>query len=178
MGKLTVLCGSPRKNGNTDLLVKAFVEGAELHHDVKVFAVSDMKVNPCIGCNSCFKREDGSCFQQDDMLKVYERLMETEILVIASPVYFYGISSQLKAVVDRFHTPMRNSFPVRKMALILAGAAELPGLFDPILLQYKMTLDFFGVEDGGHVLVRGVKEKGDVRNTDKLDEARELGAII
>lgn len=88
--------------------------------------VADYKVNPCIGCNSCFSREGNQCFQKDDMVKIYEKLKSADMVVIASPVYFYGISAELKAVVDRLHTPMRNEFKVKRLALLLVGAADLP----------------------------------------------------
>lgn len=178
MSRVVVLCGSVRKNGNTDLLVQSFVKGASEHNEVEVISVSDYKVNPCIGCNGCFGREDYSCFQDDDMSKIYEKLKTAEILVIASPVYFYGISAQLKAIVDRLHTPMRNSFGIKKLGLLLVGAATLPNLFDPILLQYQMILNFFKLEDAGGVLVRGVKDKGDVLETEGIRKAFELGERI
>ena len=167
--------GSVRRGGNTELLVQSFAEGARKNNSVEIVSVADFKVNPCIGCNSCFNREENDCSQNDDMTKVYEKLKSTDILVIASPVYFYGISAQLKAMIDRLHTPMRNSFPIKKLALILVGAASLPEMFDAIKVQYRLALNFFGLEDAGTVLVRGAKEKGDVKNTDGLKEAYELG---
>ena len=100
------------------------------------------------------------------------------MLVIASPVYFYGISAQLKSIIDRFHNPIRDTFPVKKMALLLVGAATLPELFDSILAQYRLCLNFFNLEDAGHVLVRGAKDKGDVCNTDALGEAFRLGQEV
>ncbi len=109
------------------------------------------------------------------MAIIYEKLREADTVVIASPVYFYGISAQLKALTDRLHTPMRNSFPIRRLGLILVGAAELPDLFDPILLQYRMILRFFGLEDIGTVLVSGAKEKGDVLLGEGVKRACELG---
>ena len=112
------------------------------------------------------------------MDQVYDLLLGTDILAVASPVYFYGVSAQLKALIDRLHAPVRDRFPIRKLALILVGAASLPGLFDPIVLQYRMLLRFFQLEDGGMVLVRGCREKGDVRQTDGLRQARELGERI
>ena len=102
-------------------------------------------------------------------------LRQADTVVIASPVYFYGISAQMKTLVDRLHTPMRNNFGIRRLGLILAGAATLPDLFDPILLQYRMILRFFDLEDIGTVLVSGVREKGDVRNGDGIRQAYELG---
>ena len=94
-----------------------------------------------------------------------------------APVYFYGISAQLKAIVDRLHTPMRNKFHIKKLGLILVGAAELPDLFDSIITQYNLTLRFFDLEDAGTVLVRGAKNIGDVKEND-LEKAYALGEAI
>ena len=112
------------------------------------------------------------------MARIYEKLKTADIVVAASPVYIYGISAQLKAVVDRLHTPMRNTFPIKKLGLLLVGAAELPELFDAILMQYQLILDYFHLEDIGRVLVRGVREKGDIRGNDALKEAFALGLSI
>ncbi|MBR2090642.1 MAG: flavodoxin family protein [Fibrobacter sp.] len=175
---ILVLSGSPRKGGNTDLLVDAFVKGASPKHRVEVISVHDYKINPCMGCNACFRREDHACCQKDDMQIVYEKMAKAEMLVIASPVYFYGLSAQLKTVIDRFHNPIRDSFHIHKMALLLVGAASLPELFDSILVQYELCLKFFKMEDVGRVLVRGAKDKGDVKNGDSLQKAFELGQSI
>ena len=175
MSKILVLIGSPRKGGNTDLLARAFAEGASEKHEVEVIRVADYKIDPCIGCNACFAKEDHSCFQKDDMAKIYEKLKQADTLVIASPVYFYGLSAQLKALVDRLHNPIRNEFHFKKLGLILVGADTLPALFDPILLQYKMTMEYFHLESIGTVLVRGAANKGDVQKTDGLKQAHELG---
>lgn len=112
------------------------------------------------------------------MQQIYGKLLETDILVIASPVYFYGISAQLKSIIDRLHTPLRNEFKIKKLALLLVGAATLPELFDSIKLQYQLTLNFFGLESAGMVLVRGIKDKGDIKKTSALKEAYELGLSI
>lgn len=175
MSRIIVLVGSVRKGGNTDLLAQAFAESAGKNHEVELVSVADYSVHPCIGCNSCYSSEGHRCFQNDDMRQVYDKLKQADGLVVASPVYFYGISAQLKAVIDRLHTPMRNDFPIRKLGLILVGAAELPDLFDPIILQYRMILRFFHLEDIGMVLVPGAKDKGDVLTTDGIRQAREMG---
>ena len=149
MSKIVILTGSKRKGGNTELLARAFADGAGEHHEV--------------GCNSCFMKEGNQCFQEDDMQLIYEKLTDAEILVIASPVYFYGISAQLKAVVDRLHTPMRNKFKIKKMVLLLVAGAALPSVFDAIKVQYQLILDFFKLENAGMVLVREVREKGEIK---------------
>ena len=178
MSKVVILVGSMRKGGNTDLLAQAFAEGAGKNNEVEVLSVADYKVNPCIGCNSCFTREGHSCFQQDDMDVIYEKLKHADILAVASPVYFYGISAQLKAVIDRLHTPMRNEFKIKKLALLLVGAAPLPELFDAIKVQYQLVLNYFQLESVGMVLVRGVKDKGDIKGNEELEEAYALGMSI
>lgn len=178
MSRIVVLVGSMRKGGNTDLLAQAFADGAGKNNTVKIVSVADYKVNPCIGCNSCFSREGNQCFQKDDMVKIYEKLKSADMVVIASPVYFYGISAELKAVIDRLHTPMRNEFKVKKLALLLVGAANLPELFDAIKLQYQLVLNFFHLEDAGMVLVRRVKDIGNIKGRKELEEAYNLGASI
>lgn len=178
MSKIVILVGSMRKGGNTDLLAQSFAEGASKNNIVDVVSVADYSINPCIGCNSCFTRENNQCFQNDDMTEIYDKLRNADIVAVASPVYFYGISAQLKAVIDRLHTPMRNEFHIKKLALLLVGAATLPELFDPIKMQYQLILNFFHLEDAGMVLVRGVKEKGDILKTEALEQAYNLGLSI
>ena len=178
MGRIVVLVGSVRREGNTELLARAFAGGAMEHHDVELISVADHRIRPCTGCNCCFTSEGNRCAQEDDMAEICERLRQADTVVVASPVYFYGISAQLKALVDRLHTPMRNSFGIRRLGLILVGAATLPDLFDPILLQYRMILRFFGLEDIGTVLVRGAKEKGDVIGGEGIRQAYELGSSL
>lgn len=178
MSNIIILIGSMRTNGNTALLAQRFADGAAVNNNVEIVSVADYKVNPCIGCNSCFSREGNQCFQNDDMIQIYEKLRNADIVVIASPVYFYGISAQLKAIVDRLHTPMRNTFHIRKLGLLLVGAAQLPNLFEPIIMQYQMVLDFFKLESIGTVLVRGVKDIGDIEGYTALEEAYELGVSV
>lgn len=178
MSKIVILVGSPRKGGNTEALANAFAEGARKKHEVEILSIADLNVAPCIGCNTCFSREGNACFRHDDMDKVYAALATADILVIASPVYFYGISSQLKAVIDRLHTPLRNNFHIKHACILLCGAARLPDLFDAILKQYELALKFFGIKDAGHILARGVKEKSDVLRTEAIAEAKILGKAI
>lgn len=178
MGKIVILVGSVRKSGNTEILAEAFAEGAKQNNEVEIISVVDYNVNPCIGCNSCFKREGHKCFQQDDMQKIYTKLAEADVIVAASPVYFYGISAQLKAVIDRLHTPMRNEFKVKKLGLLLVAAATLPTVFDSIKMQYQLILNFFKLEDAGMVLVKGVKDIGDIKENSALEEAYNLGKSI
>lgn len=177
MSNVVILVGSMRRGGNTDLLARRFAEGAAEHNSVEIVSAADYRITPCIGCNTCFTREGNACCNRD-MDMIYEKLRRADVLVIASPVYFYGISAKLKAIIDRLHTPMRNTFAVRRLALLLVGAAELPKLFDTILMQYQMILDFFHLQDCGKILVRGVKDKGDIIGRPEMDAAYQLGVAI
>lgn len=176
--KITILMGSPRTRGNTELLASAFAEGASKVHDVEILHVADYDIHPCIGCNACFRNESHRCCRKDDMDILYDKLKDTDMLVIATPVYFYGISAQLKTVIDRLHNPLRDTFHIRKMALLCVGAATILELFDAIIIQYRLCLRFFNIEDAGMLLVRGVREKGDIASNPALGQARELGANL
>ena len=175
MSRIIILSGSMRRGGNTDLLAQAFAKGAAEKNSVEIISVADYKVNLCIGCNTCFDRKENKCFQNDDMSAIYEKLKTADLLVIASPVYFYGISASLKAIIDRLHTPMRNEFQIKKLALICVGAATLPELFDSIKTQYQLVLNYFNLQDAGMVLVRGAAEKGAVADSEFIKEAYKLG---
>ena len=86
MSKIVVLSGSPRRNGNTELLVNSFVEGAKINNDVEIVSIHEYHVNPCIGCNACRSNTERTCFQKDDMKSIFNKLSDADILVIASPV--------------------------------------------------------------------------------------------
>ena len=175
---IVVLSGSPRKGGNTDMLVDAFVKGARENNDVTVVNVRDYKVNACVGCNSCFTRQDGDCFQADDMSKIYSILSNADMLVVASPVYFYGLSAQLKAVIDRLHTPKRNTFKIKKTALLLVATSGKDYVFDAIKSQYALILKYFDFQDMGQICVGRVKDKGDIADREELLQAFHLAQSI
>ena len=112
------------------------------------------------------------------MRVIHEKLKTADLIVFASPVYFYGLSAQLKAVIDRLHAPIRNELKVRKLALLLVAADTIPEVFDSILIQYKSVLSYFHLADAGKVLVRGVEAKGAIQGNPALAEARALGQTI
>ena len=159
------------------LLARAFAEGAEERNRVQVLSVADLEVAPCRACNECFGNGH-RCVQQDDMQKVYAAMAEADMLVLASPVYFYGVSAQLAAVVHRLHNPLRDDFHIRHAALLLAAASHKPHICDGIKLQYTMLLDNFHIENCGMVVAQGVSAPGDVAKTEFLEEARKLGRSI
>lgn len=179
MNNIAVLVGSMRKHGNTELLVSDFVKGAkESGNKVSVISVADYHVIPCKGCNACRKRVNKDCIIQDDMQKVFSILKEADIIVLASPVYFYGISARLKAIIDRLHQPARSTLKVKKLGLLLVAADTLPTVFDAIKLQYHLILDYFHLQNIGEVMAYGVEAVGDIKGKSALDEAHQLGKDI
>ena len=160
--KILIITGSPRKGGNTDILAKSFADGAKLNNDVEIISINDVDVKPCIGCNTCFTRDGNRCFQKDEMESIYDKMSAADMLVIASPVYFYGVSAQLKNIIDRCHTPMRKTFNIKNTALLLVAASSNQSVFDGIIRQYELIVDYFHFNDRGRVLVGGVNGKGDI----------------
>lgn len=178
MGNILILTGSPRKGGNTDMLAKAFCDGASINNNVEIISVADYRVNPCMGCNYCFQSKGNKCFQTDDMQKLYDKMADAETLVIASPIYFYGISAQLKAVIDRLHTPLRNNYKIKNLILLLVAASDTPNVFEPAISQYNIILDYFKLNNSGIITVGGVRNIGDIAQKSALNDAFNLGAKL
>lgn len=119
--KILVLNGSPRKQGNTKKMINSFREGAEIvGHQVEVVDVCYHKVAGCLACEYCHTKGKGTCIQKDDMQEIYEFLNKANMLVIASPIYYHGISGQLKCVIDRFYSAAYPTKPpyLKKVAMI------------------------------------------------------------
>ena len=107
---ILVLNGSPRPMGNTRQMVDAFREGAvSVGHNVEVVDVCKMKIRGCMACEYCHTKGMGVCIQKDDMQDIYKLLENAEMLILASPIYYHGISGQLKCVIDSFYSA---SYPV------------------------------------------------------------------
>ena len=105
--KIVAIAGSPRKKGNSTSLMRLALEGAqERGATAEVFSAKDLNVAGCLACESCKRAADAVCVQKDDMHAVYAAIKDADALLLASPVYFYGLSSQIKAVVDRCYALM------------------------------------------------------------------------
>ena len=99
--KVLILSGSPRKGGNSDILCDEFLRGAQdAGHKAEKIRVAEKKVAPCSGCYYC-STHGGACVHKDDMADILQKMIDADVIVLASPVYFYSISAQLKAVIDR-----------------------------------------------------------------------------
>lgn len=179
MKHIVVIVGSPRKGGNTDLLADALIAGAlAVGNTVDKISVAEEHIAGCLGCNACRRDGKNHCVQRDDMDDVYARMAKADVLVFATPVYFYGVSSQLKCLIDRLHNPIRNTFQVKKLALLSVCADTLPTVFDSIKTMYALTLSYFSLEDGGMVCVHGVEARGAIGGNPALKKAEELGRSL
>ena len=166
MANILILNGSPRKNGATASLMKAFMEGAKENNVIREDYIQGMEVKNCLGCDSCMKTHAG-CVQKDEgMAKIYEDLAWCDVIVFVSPVYFGYLTAQTKAVIDRmwawFNLP--GNFGTKRKTVLISTARGTD--FSMVLQQYGVYA-MLGWEDLGHVLGAG-----------KEDEARELGASI
>ena len=153
---ILVLNGSPRIDGNTAFLVKAFAEGAvSKGHEVNIINVGNMNIGGCKGCNSCRNSGSKQCVQKDDMDTVYEALKTAEMVVFASSVYYWGFTAQMQATLTRFYCTGNPG--IKKYAMILSSGSE--NVYDGIIYSYKSTLKFFGAQDCGIRTVAGSKNK-------------------
>lgn len=173
---ILVLNGSPHPKGNTKQMVDAFREGAmSAGHTVEVVDVCKVKIGGCLACEYCHTKGSGVCIQQDDMQEVYKLLENAEMLVIASPIYYHGISGQLKCVIDRFYA---SAYPVgpsrlKKAAMILSSGD--PDMYEGALFSFKGDfLGYLGLENMGVFTAYG-SENG---SKEKLEELRNFGLSL
>jgi len=168
--KVLALEGSPRRGGNSSILLDWVLEGIEEKGgQVTRLYVRDLEISPCTGCDGC--QVAGECVVRDDMDRVITLLLDSDHLVVATPVYFYHLPAQLKALVDRFQplwvrrVLLKKGPPERgKLLLVGVGATRGERLFDGILLTMKCVAPFLGLELADPLLVRGVNAVGAVRD--------------
>ena len=173
--KITVLFASPNKNGSTTLLTEQFKKGAEESgHAVEVIDVCKLKVNPCIGCVRC--GYEGPCVQKDDNHIVRNALLNTDMVVFATPLYYYGMSAQLKIVVDRFcaYNSSLNSRHLKSALLTVACNAD-DWTFYALEAHYKTLVRYINFEDMGMVLGYGCGSPSMTRRSKYSDRAYLLG---
>lgn len=175
---ILLLMGSPRIKGNTDLLADAFVEGAKTSgNNITKINVTKNKIGSCLNCGYC-KKHNGECVLKDGMEEVYTLLSESDIIVFATPLYYYGFSSQLKAVIDRFHAKSSVGGIEPKESMLLSVGADDESAFKPLIVTYQAILDYLKWEDKGILIVDNTEEKDAIKNTDGLERAKKLGLSI
>lgn len=180
MKKIVVLNGSMRPNGNTSALIDEFVRGAEeAGSAVTRIDLRKLEIRPCLGCCKGGKDPDSPCVQKDGMLSVYPAYKDADVVVLASPLYYWTISGLLKTAFDRLFAvaecdaDLRN--PIKSAVLLMA--AEGHG-FEESEFWYDRLMKHLGWTSLGKVLCGGVFDPGDIKGNAKLREAYELGRSI
>ena len=179
--KIVILNGSPRRSGNTSALIKAFAEGAEsAGHSVTEFFLDRMNIHGCKGCFGGHSGRECPCVQKDDMDQIYPAVKDSEVIVLASPLYYWNLSGQLRTAVDRLFALEEgdgNLLRGHGRASALLMAAEGHG-FDDVLLYYDHLMEHLKWENLGHVLAGGNGDVGDIKGKPELRQAYELGKSI
>lgn len=172
-----IFTGSPRKNGNSSILASEFQRGAEeARHKVTVFEGAFKKVHPCIACDHCMS--SGDCVFDDDYKAIAKDLIAADVIVFASPVYYFAMTAQIKACIDRFYaynTPIAGK---KKAYLLLTFADTNDQVAMPSVANYKAILNYRHWTDAGQILAHGVWGAGDVKNTKFPQMAYEMGKSI
>ena len=177
------IMGSPRIKGNTDLLLDETLKGAHSQEaEVEKIIVDKLKIAPCREYYGCLR--DGNCVIRDDMDDIYPKLLSADAIIVASPMFFYGLSSQLKALIDRCQALWAKKYILkqdisdlnRKGAFIAVGATRGKQLFDGSILTVKYFFKAISVNYVDELLVRGVDKKGEIKeHPTALSDAFELG---
>ena len=176
--KVVVLSASPRRGGNSDLLCDRFAEGAlEAGNQVEKIFVRDKKINYCIGCGTCFQGGK-PCPQKDDMAGLLDQLIVADVIVMATPVYFYTMNGQMKTLIDRTcarYTEIND----KEFYFIITAADENKKMLERTLEEFKgFTYCLEGAKQKGVIYGNGVWEKGEVLDKPFMNEAYQMGLSI
>ena len=168
--KIVILNGSPRRKGNTSMLVKAFAEGAEsAGNTVTEFFLDGMDIHGCKGCFGGHSGKECPCVQKDDMAQIYPAVKDCDVMVLASPLYYWNMSGQLRTAVDRLFALEEgdgNLLRGHDRACALLMAAEGHG-FEDVLTYYDHLMEHLRWKNLGHVLAGGNMNTGDINATVK-----------
>lgn len=175
--KILVITGSARKNGNSNTLADSFIKGAEENgHTVVRFDSAFKQVHHCTGCNSCGM--NGPCVFKDDFEDMKENVVDADMIIFVTPMYYFGISAQLKTVIDRFYSINSRIHGGKKTALFLTYADNNKIKEEPIRKQYEVMVNYLGWTDVGQIVAPGVWNVGAINNTKYVQQAYELGKSL
>ncbi len=174
--RIVVVNGSPRANGNTEIMAKEFVRGAEeAGNEVVLINLRGKKIGGCMGCEYCFSH-DGECVQKDDMPDILKELDQADAVVFASPIYWFDITAQLKSVIDRMYARAKVGFHFNKTALLLDSASD--GVYDAAITQYKAPTGYLRWENLGIITAPELSSKGAMKGSKVMEEVYKLGLSI
>lgn len=176
--KIVVLEGSPNANGSSNMLADRFIEGAkEAGHAVEVFDAAHAAIHPCTGCIRC--GYEGPCVQHDDVDRIRLGILAADMVVFVTPLYYYGMSAQLKTLIDRF-CAFNSSLQRRHMkSAMIAAAWNADGwTFEALEAHYRTLVRYLNLQDMGAVWGKGCGTPSMTRNSRYMRQAYELGKSL
>lgn len=175
--QVLILSGSPRKGGNSDLLCDAFMKGAqEAGHQIEKVRVFEKKICGCCACYGC--EDTGICVIKDDMAELLQKMIDADCLVLASPVYFYSIAAQLKAVIDRTFARWQEVRDKELYYILTAGDTDRANV-EKALTCFRGYADCIeGGKEMGVLCGTGLHGKGEVATREIMQEAYEMGLRV
>ena len=180
MSMVVILKGSPKKGGNTDILADALADAARAAgRKVKDIPVGRMKIDGCRGCGACYKTGKPCVFDTDEWNGIAPDILAADAIVFASPVYWFGLTAQTKAALDRMFCflPKGDEFRGKKAALLMA-AADGNDVFDAPKKIFEKSAALNGWEVIGEVCAGGCGAHGDVKGTEYVDQAVALASVL
>jgi multimeric flavodoxin WrbA len=176
--RIIALAGSPRKRGNTDVLVDALLEGAEAEGaKTSKVRLNDLEIAGCQACYSC--KKTGKCRQKDDMRRLYKKLVKADAWVFATPVYWWGPSAQLKLALDRMFALCWGGNPKKiagKKAVLVTASEDEPDKATPhVVGMMRESFAYLKLEPAGELFIRAYKKGEAAKNKAAMKQARELG---
>ena len=166
---ILILQGSPRATGNTAWMAAEYKKAAEAAgHAVTLVDVAQKKIAGCLACEYCHGKGNGACIQKDDMQELYPLFAEAEALVLAAPIYYFTMSAQIQAPIQRLYN-MNKPPKLRKMALLLSSYS--PGVYDGAIGEYRGICSYWQTEDTGIVTAKLDEQKTDATRA-------ELAALV
>lgn len=177
---ILVLTGSPRQGGNSDQLADAFIRGIQQagHTSVK-FSTADKHIKGCIDCKTCFSR-GSACSIPDDFALLAPLVEQADMVVFATPLYWFTFPAQLKAAMDKFYSFLIGKKPlkVKECVLLVSGGGKELRTYDGIVKSYQLAAEFLHWQDRGVIIVSGLHDKDEILQTDGLQRAEALGKSI
>lgn len=176
--KILVISSSPRKNGNSDLLCDQFVAGAqEAKNEVEKIFLKDVKINYCTGCGVCFEGAK-RCSQKDDMAEILDKMVASDVIVMATPVYFYTMCAQMKTMIDRVCSRYTEIIDKEFYFIMTAAEADKKAVERTIVEFSGFTSCLSGAKEKGVIIGLGVWKAGEVKDKPVMKEAYLAGAAI
>ena len=177
--KVLVLTGSPHVKGTTATLADAFCEGAvSAGHQVDRFNVAKMDIHPCLGCMAC-RKEGGSCVRKDDMYQIWPVLAEADAVVFVTPVYYFDMTAQLKAVIDRFFAINGQLQQSHKKAYLISVCGDKEDwAMDGLRVHFTCVCRYLNWEESARLLAVGYSSAAEIKDSSWPEQARKLGASL